>query len=205
MIWPWIIWIRVDALRIIAGVAKGRTLGTVAGATRPTSDRAREGLFSSLLSEFGDFLGLHVLDLFGGSGAIALEALSRGATLVHIVEKDAEAQKTIENNYELVNKNKPAGKFHLYAMSAQRFVTDPSKEKYHIVYIDPPYDFSDVEVEEILSKLHAGSFLKDDAVIAVERTAKRSNFSWPEGFSAVRERNYGQATIFYGNYTPENG
>lgn len=192
-------------MRIIAGVAKGRTLGTVAGATRPTSDRAREGLFSSLLSEFGDFLGLHVLDLFGGSGAIALEALSRGATLVHIVEKDTEAQKTIENNYELVNKNKPAGKFHLYSMSAQRFVTDAPKENYHIVYIDPPFDFSDAEVEEILSKLHAGTFLKDDAVIAVERTAKRSNFSWPEGFSAVRERNYGQATIFYGNYTPENG
>ena len=192
-------------MRIIAGVAKGRTLGTVAGATRPTSDRAREGLFSSLLSEFGDFLGLHILDLFGGSGAIALEALSRGATLVHVVEKDSEAQKTIENNYELVNKNKPAGKFHLYAMSAQRFVNDPPKEKYHIVYVDPPYDFSDAEIEEILSKLHAGSFLKDDAVIAVERTAKRSNFSWPEGFSAVRERNYGQATIFYGNYTPENG
>jgi 16S rRNA (guanine966-N2)-methyltransferase len=50
--------------------------------------------------------------------------------------------------------------------------------------------------------LHAGGFLKDDALIAVERTAKRSNFSWPAGFSAVRERNYGQATIFYGNYTP---
>lgn len=192
-------------MRIIAGVAKGRTLGTVAGATRPTSDRAREGLFSSLLSEFGDFLGLHVLDLFGGSGAIALEALSRGATLVHIVEKDPDAQKTIENNYELVNKNKPAGKFHLYSMSAQRFVGDAPKEKYHIVYVDPPFDFSDIEVGEILSKLHSGSFLKDDAVIAVERTAKRSNFSWPAGFSAVRERNYGQATIFYGNYTPENG
>ena len=192
-------------MRIIAGVAKGRTLGTVAGATRPTSDRAREGLFSSLLSEFGDFLGLHVLDLFGGSGAIALEALSRGATLVHIVEKDPEAQKTIENNYELVNKNKPAGKFHLYSMSAQRFVSDAPKEKYHIVYIDPPFDFLDVEIQEILSKLNAGSFLKDDAVIAVERTAKRSNFLWPEGYSALRERNYGQATIFYGNYTPKNG
>lgn len=177
----------------------------MAGATRPTSDRAREGLFSSLLSEFGDFLGLHVLDLFGGSGAIALEALSRGATLVHIVEKDPEAQKTIENNYELVNKNKPAGKFHLYSMSAQRFVSDPPKEKYHIVYVDPPYDFSNTEVEDVLTKLRAGAFLKDDAVIAVERTAKRSGFSWPEGFSAVRERNYGQATIFYGNYTPENG
>ena len=192
-------------MRIIAGVAKGRTLGTVAGATRPTSDRAREGLFSSLLSEFGDFLGLHVLDLFGGSGAIALEALSRGASLVHIVEKDNDAQKTIENNFELVNKNKPAGKFHLYSMSAQRFVSDPPKERYHIVYIDPPYEFLDSEVEDILSKLHEGGFLKDDALIAVERTAKRSNFSWPTGFTAVRERNYGQATIFYGNYTPKNG
>ena len=192
-------------MRIIAGVAKGRTLGTVAGATRPTSDRAREGLFSSLLSEFGDFLGLHVLDLFGGSGAIGLEALSRGASLVHIVEKDVDAQKTIENNFELVNKNKPVGKFHLYSMSAQRFVSDPPKEKYHIIYVDPPFDFSDAEVEEILTKLNVGGFLKDDALIAVERTSKRSNFSWPQGFSAVRERNYGQATIFYGNYTPENG
>ncbi len=192
-------------MRIIAGVAKGRTLGSVAGATRPTSDRAREAIFSSLLSEFGDFLGLHFLDLFGGSGAIALEALSRGASLVHVVEKDDEAQKTIENNFELVNKNMPVGKFHLYSMSVQRFVADPPKEKYHIAYIDPPYEFLDSEVEDILNKLHLGGFLKDDALIAVERTAKRSNFSWPAGFSAVRERNYGQATIFYGNYTPKNG
>ncbi len=192
-------------MRIIAGVAKGRTLGSVAGATRPTSDRAREAIFSSLLSEFGDFLGLHFLDLFGGSGAIALEALSRGASLVHVVEKDDEAQKTIENNFELVNKNMPVGKFHLYSMSVQRFVADPPKEKYHIAYIDPPYEFLDSEVEDILYKLHLGGFLKDDALIAVERTAKRSNFSWPAGFSAVRERNYGQATIFYGNYTPKNG
>jgi 16S rRNA (guanine966-N2)-methyltransferase len=192
-------------LRIIAGVAKGRTLGTVAGATRPTSDRAREGLFSSLLSEFGDFLGLNVLDLFGGSGAIGLEALSRGASLVHTVERDVDAQKTIENNFELVNKNKPVGKFQLYSMSAQHFVSDLPKKKYHIVYVDPPFDFSDSEVEEILGKLNVGGFLKDDALIAVERTSKRSNFTWPQGYSAARERNYGQATIFYGNYTPENG
>ena len=192
-------------MRIIAGVAKGRTLGNVAGATRPTSDRAREAIFSSLLSEFGDFLGLHILDLFGGSGAIGLEALSRGATLVHVVEKDSEAQATIERNYELVNKNKPTGKFHLYSMSVQRFVSDPPKDNYHIVYIDPPYDFVETEIQEILIKLDKGAFLKADALIAVERTAKRSQFSWPSGFTAMRERNYGQAAIFYGNYTPENG
>lgn len=189
-------------MRIIAGVAKGRTLGTVAGATRPTSDRAREGLFSSLTSEFGDFLGLNVLDLFAGSGAIGLEALSRGASIVHAVERDADAQKTIENNYELVKKNLPVGKFHLYSMSAQRFVSDAPKEKYHIIYIDPPFDFTDTEVEEIVSKLRSGEFLKDDALIAVERTAKGSKFRWPDGLLAARERKYGAVTIFYGNNTP---
>lgn len=189
-------------MRIIAGVSKGRTLGSVAGATRPTSDRAREGLFSSLTSEFGDFLGLNFLDLFGGSGAIGLEALSRGASIVHVVERDANAQKTIENNFELVKKNQPVGNFHLYSMSAQRFVADPPKEKYHIVYIDPPFDFTNMEIEEVLEKLLRGDFLKDDALIAVERTAKGSNFSWPQGFSPARERNYGAASIFYGNYTP---
>jgi 16S rRNA (guanine966-N2)-methyltransferase len=189
-------------LRIIAGVAKGRTLGSVAGATRPTSDRAREGLFSSLTSEFGDFLGLHVLDLFGGSGAIGLEALSRGASLVHVIERDADAQKTIVNNYEIVKKSQPVGIFHLFAISAQRFVSDTVKDQYHLVYIDPPFDFSDTEVQDLVSKLHLNGALKDDAFIAIERTSKASKFSWPEGFSAARERNYGAATIYYGNYTP---
>ena len=189
-------------MRIIAGVAKGRTLGSVAGSTRPTSDRAREALFSSLTSEFGDFLGLHVLDLFGGSGAIALEALSRGASIVHVIERDTEAQKTIQNNYELVRKNQPAGDFHLYAMSAQRFVTESAKEKYHFVYIDPPFDFTDSEVEDLLGKLHTEAFLTIDAMVAVERTTRGSKFSWPDGFAPLRQRKYGAATIYYGNYAP---
>lgn len=192
-------------MRIIAGVAKGRTLGSVAGATRPTSDRAREGLFSSLTSEFGSFLGLHVLDLFSGSGAIGLEALSRGASIVHVVERDSNAQKTIETNFELVNKNQPVGEFHLYEMPVQRFVTDSAKESYHIVYIDPPFDFTDTGVEEILRRLYMGGFLRDAALIAVERTARGSKFSWPEGFSPARERNYGAVSISYGYFMPENG
>lgn len=189
-------------MRIIAGVARGRTLGAVAGATRPTSDRAREGLFSSLTSEFGSFEGLRVLDLFGGSGAIALEALSRGASLVHVVEKDDEAQRTIEANYELVKKSNPVGNLHLYGMSAERFLKDLPKAKYHLVYIDPPYDFSNQAVEDILSALHDGEFLNSDAFIAVERTARSAQFIWPDAFKAARERNYGQATIYYANYLP---
>ncbi len=190
-------------MRIIAGVAKGRALGSVIGATRPTSDRAREGLFSSLTSEFGDFHGLHVLDLFAGSGAIGLEALSRGATLVHAVEQDWQAQETIALNSELVSKSSPSGKFQSYATSAQKFLSDPPHDTYHLVYIDPPYDFPDAELEGLLAKLHAGSFLKSDAFIAVERRRKGSQFTWPAPYETVRERRYGLATIYYANYKPD--
>ena len=102
-------------MRIIAGVAKGRNLASVAGAVRPTSDRAREALFSSLTSEFGEFENLNFLDLFAGSAAVGLEALSRGASIVHAVEKDESATKTIKTNQELIEKAKPEGKFKLFA------------------------------------------------------------------------------------------
>ena len=189
-------------MRIIAGVGKGRILGAVAGATRPTSDRAREGLFSSLVSEFGTFEGLHILDLFGGSGAIGLEALSRGAASVHIVENDDGAQRTIENNFEIIKRSEPKGKFHLYGMSAERFLRDAPKDRYHLVYIDPPYDFSNQDVEDILSALHDYEFLNEDAFIAVERTTRGAPFIWPDAFIPARERKYGQATIYYASYLP---
>lgn len=189
-------------MRIIAGVAKGRNLGTVAQATRPTSDRAREGLFSSLSSEFGTFEGLRVLDLFAGSGAIGLESLSRGATLVHVVEKDEQAIKTIEANHELVKKSNPAGKLQIFGMSVERFLNDQPRERYHLVYIDPPYEFSNQGVEDILSKLHDNNFLSSDAFIAVERNSRLDQFIWPDAFIPARERNYGQASIYYGNFQP---
>lgn len=191
-------------MRIIAGVAKGRTLSTVAGATRPTSDRAREGLFSSLLSEFGDFTALHVLDLFAGSGAIGLEALSRGAGLVHAVEKNDGACKTISKNADLVQKAKTPGEFHLYSMSVMRFLETPALSRYDIVYLDPPYDFSDVELYKSLVQLRSGDFLKQDAIIAVERASKSGAMKWPSGYESIRERNYGQAVIYYGSLA-QNG
>lgn len=189
-------------MRIIAGVAKGCTLGSVASATRPTSDRAREALFSSLTSEFGEFSGVNFLDLFGGSGAIGFEALSRGATIVHIVERDLEAIRTIEKNFELVKKCSPIGKFQQFSMSAERFLSSAPKEKYHIVYIDPPYEMDNSEVETVITKLHNAQFLRDGAMIALERLARGSEFNWPEAFIAARERKYGAARIYYGNYAP---
>ena len=189
-------------MRIIAGLAKGRTLATVVGATRPTSDRAREGLFSSLLSEFGDFTALNVLDLFAGSGAIGLEALSRGAGLVHAVEKSEAACKTITKNAALVSSAKThsniLGEFHLFAMSAEKFLAIPAPAKYDIVYIDPPYDFPDVDLYKCLVQLRAGEFLNVDAVIGVERANRTGFIKWPSGYESIRERNYGQAVIYYG-------
>ena len=192
------------AMRIIAGVAKGRSLSSVAGATRPTSDRAREAIFSTLTSEFGDFLGLHVLDLFSGSGAMGLEALSRGASLVHCVEKDDAAAKTISTNNALVQKAQPVGVFHLFHISAQKFVDAPAQNQYHFVYIDPPYDFADAELVQVLEKLLENNFYKDGAVIAVERASKSPQPVWPLGYEPSRTKVYGQASIYYANYA-KNG
>jgi 16S rRNA (guanine966-N2)-methyltransferase len=192
------------AMRIIAGVAKGRSLSSVAGATRPTSDRAREAIFSTLTSEFGDFLGLQILDLFSGSGAMGLEALSRGASLVHCVEKDEAAAKTISTNNSLVQKAQPVGAFHLFHISAQKFVDTPAQNQYHFVYIDPPYDFADSELVQVLEKLLENNFYKDGAVIAVERASKSPQPVWPVGYEPSRTKVYGQASIYYANYA-KNG
>jgi 16S rRNA (guanine966-N2)-methyltransferase len=191
-------------MRIIAGRAKGRNIDAVASATRPTSDRAREALFSTLASEFGDFDGLHVLDLYAGTGAIALEALSRGASVVHAVEKDEPAAQAIEKNYENIKSAQCPGMFHLYTMGVNRFLQDKAQLQYHFVYVDPPYDLDDLDVIETLIQLVSGDFLHPQALIAVERNSRVREISWPHGLEQVREKNYGQATIFYGSPTPED-
>lgn len=191
-------------MRIIAGLAKGRVLSSVAGATRPTSDRAREGLFSSLLSEYGDFFGLNFLDLFAGSGAIGLEALSRGATIVHAVEKDELAMRTIRTNCELVAKSGALGNFHAYAMPVQKFLEGIAPQRYDIVYIDPPYDFSDTELNKYLRLLCDGEFLKSGAVVAIERGNRSEEVEWPATLEPLRQRKYGQAVINYAKLA-ENG
>jgi len=184
-------------MRIIAGVARGRVLSPVAGATRPTSDRAREGVFSSLLSEFGDFFDLNFLDLFAGSGAMGLEALSRGATLVHAVEKDERACKSITANAELVAKNKPAGTFHLYPMPVYKFLEGTPPATYDIVYADPPYDVTDTELHKDLVNLRVDGFLNEGSIVAVERAQKSGALEWPKGYQPLRSRKYGQALIYY--------
>ena len=185
-------------MRIIAGAAKGRPISAVASATRPTSDRAREALFSTLASEFGDFDGLRVLDLYAGTGAIALEALSRGAAIVHAVEKDEAASKAIADNFDSIKSAQFAGTFHLYSMGAHRFLGDKAQYQYHFIYIDPPYDVDDIDIVETLVQLRENGFLHPDALIAVERNSRTREISWPDGYEEIRVKDYGQARIFYG-------
>lgn len=195
-------------MRIIAGAAKGRNISSVASATRPTSDRAREALFSSLASEFGEFAGLNILDLYAGTGAIALEALSRGAAMVSAVERDERAQKAISQNYEGIKSAQCPGKFNLYAMAVHRFLQDKSLTRYHFIYIDPPYDISDIDIVETLIQLRDGGYVHPDGLIAIERNSRVKEISWPVGFEQLREKTYGQARIFYGicaHFEPENG
>ena len=192
-------------MSIIAGRAKGRSIDAVASATRPTSDRAREALFSTLTSAFGEFDGLHVLDLYAGTGAIALEALSRGASLVHAVERDESAAKAIESNYENLKSAQCPGIFHLYTMGVHRFLQDKAQVQYHFIYIDPPYDVDDIDVTETLIQLVSGGFLHSQALIAIERNSRVRELLWPDGLERVREKNYGQATIFYGSPTLNDG
>jgi 16S rRNA (guanine966-N2)-methyltransferase len=184
-------------MRIIAGVAKGRNLSTVAGATRPTSDRAREALFSTLHSEFGEFENLKFLDLFAGSAAVGLEALSRGAELVHAVEKDESAIKTIRANQEIIEKSKPLGKFQLYSNSVQKFLSSPSHQ-YDIIFMDPPYDFSNQAVHDLIDLVMKNNFIRKGGVFVIERATKGSFINWPEPLKELRTKEYGVATLYYG-------
>lgn len=187
-------------MRIIAGVAKGRNLVQVANATRPTSDRAREALFSSIQSEFGDFSNLTFIDLYAGSGAIGLEALSRGFSQVVAVEKDESAIKTIKENYDLVKRANPNGKFSLIATSVKKYLNTPATSKFDVVFMDPPYETENVEVEDVIKQLQNNQFLKSGALIIIERPSKGSEITWPHPLKSSRMREYGTAVFYFATY-----
>ncbi|MFJ3928412.1 16S rRNA (guanine(966)-N(2))-methyltransferase RsmD [Streptomyces sp. NPDC090022] len=181
--------------RVIAGTAGGRRLAVPPGTgTRPTSDRAREGLFSTWESLHG-LDGARVLDLYGGSGAVGLEALSRGAAHTLLVEADAKAARAIRENIKALGL--PGAEFR--AGKAEQIVAAAaSGEPYDIVFLDPPYVVSHDDLREILLTLRSNGWLTDDALVTVERSTRSGAFPWPEGFEPLRSRKYGEGTLWYG-------
>ncbi|NML53309.1 16S rRNA (guanine(966)-N(2))-methyltransferase RsmD [Streptomyces sp. R302] len=181
--------------RVIAGTAGGRRLAVPPGTgTRPTSDRAREGLFSTWEALHG-IEGSRVADLYAGSGAVGLEALSRGAVHALLVEADARAARTVRENVAslgLPGAEARTGK-------AEQIVTGPAPaEPYDLVFLDPPYAVADEELREILLTLRSGGWLSEDAVVTVERSTRGGSFGWPDGFEPLRSRRYGEGTFWYG-------
>jgi 16S rRNA (guanine966-N2)-methyltransferase len=184
-------------MRIIAGLAKGRNLISPSGATRPTSDRAREALFSTLESEFGSIHDLTFLDLYCGSGAVGAEALSRGAAVVYAVDNDEKATSVTRQNFALLENISGIGTTSVITSSVGKFLDKTSELKFDVVFLDPPYDLPNNEIEKTLSSLVKNGFLKSSAVIAIERDSKSKRLNWPLGLKELKERKYGAATIFY--------
>ncbi|MFC9814684.1 16S rRNA (guanine(966)-N(2))-methyltransferase RsmD [Streptomyces virginiae] len=181
--------------RVIAGSAGGRRLAVPPGTgTRPTSDRMREGLFSTWESLHG-VEGARVLDLYGGSGAVGLEALSRGAAHALLVESDAKAAKAIRDNIRTLGL--PGAEFR--AGKAEQIVAARAAgDPYDVVFLDPPYAVDSADLREILLTLRSNGWITDDALVTVERSTRSGAFPWPEGFEPLRSRKYGEGTLWYG-------
>jgi 16S rRNA (guanine966-N2)-methyltransferase len=182
--------------RVIAGRAGGRRLAVPPGTgTRPTSDRAREGLFSTWEALLGTLDGIRIADLYAGSGAVGLEALSRGAVHALLVEADGRAVRTIRDNVaalKLPGAEVRTGK-------AEQIVTGPAPaDPYDVIFLDPPYAVTDDDLREILLTLRRGGWLAEDCLVTVERSTRGGEFGWPEGFEALRARRYGEGTLWYG-------
>jgi len=181
--------------RVIAGEAGGRRLAVPGGmSTRPTSDRAREGLFASVASELGSLAGRRVLDLYAGSGAVGLEALSRGAGHVLLVESDARATAVIKANIATIGM--PGAQ--VRGEKVERLLArPPDLGPFDFVFADPPYAVAEGEVTRVLALLAHG-WLAPDALVVVERATRSGEIAWPHGLQLAKSRRYGEATFWYG-------
>ena len=174
-------------MRIIAGEWRGRPLLAPPGrATRPTSDRAREGLFSMLQSRLGTFEGLQVADLFAGTGALGLEALSRGAAFCTFVEKDREAVDILKRNLERL---RAVDRADVRAQPAEQGAAP--RRPCDLVLMDPPYGSG--LAQAALERVADAAWLADGAWISVE-TADET-LTVPKMLELDTERRFGKAAI----------
>ena len=179
--------------RIIGGTAGGRRIDVPRGtSTRPSSDRVREALFSAIESWCGSLQGLRFLDLYAGSGAVGLEAWSRGAGIVTLVEQDRRTASMITANARTLGF--PRAQVLVGTVAAT--LTRPPSAPYDIVFLDPPYPTLDDEVDTDLARLTA-EWVVPGGMVVVERSSRSRGPRWPEGFTDPRQRRYGETTLWY--------
>ncbi|QRG06489.1 16S rRNA (guanine(966)-N(2))-methyltransferase RsmD [Xanthobacter dioxanivorans] len=179
-------------MRIVGGSLKGRTLkGPSSSATRPTSDRLRESLFNVLAHAYGDPCdGARVLDLFAGTGALGIEALSRGARFAVFVEDAAEARGLIRDNMEAL---RLTGVARIFRRDATRLGEMGPGEPHGLAFCDPPYGKG--LAEQAVASALAGGWLTPDALLVVEE--RTGAFAVPEGFRELERRAYDESELTF--------
>ena len=184
--------------RIIGGDAGGRRIKAPPGErTRPTSDRVREALFSAIDSAIGSLQGLRFLDVYAGSGAVGLEARSRGAGVVTLVEQDRRAAAVITQNVRSL----AFSQVDVVVSDALRALGHPPRAPYDVVFLDPPYAVPVSDVVAALQALLDQHWLSVGALVVVERSSRGPELTWPEGYAADRTRRYGETVLCYGHAT----
>jgi 16S rRNA (guanine966-N2)-methyltransferase len=182
-------------MRIVAGTYRGRALKAPVGeTTRPTTDRVREAVFSAIAAIAGSDLGGGVvLDAFAGSGALGLEALSRGCSHVVFVEQDRAALTAIRANIGALRAEADCTVMSgdVFDLAERKTLAHPP---YSLLMLDPPYRLDAVQVASLVATLVENGQLDDGAVVVWEHAADTS-IEWPEGFSATKSKRYGSTEV----------
>ncbi len=179
-------------MRIIAGAAGGRPVTAPPAGTRPTTDRVRESVFA-MLEARRDLDGVRVLDLYAGSGALALEAISRGAGHATLVDSDARAVAVIRANARSVGVG--PGVVTVVRRTVDAFLQAPPTDRFDLVFCDPPYDLPADVVDDHAARLAANGWLAPRATVVVERSTRSPATTWPDGLDADGDRRYGDTRV----------
>ena len=173
-------------MRIVGGRLRSRPLaGPKSAAIRPTTDRLREALFNILAHSYDDpVTGARVLDLFAGTGALGIEAISRGAAYALFVDDGVEARALLRDNTEALGLG---GVTRIFRRDATKLGPAHPLEPFSLVFLDPPYGKG--LAERALNSAREGNWLKPDALIVVEEAAEAA-FKAPEGFAELERRQY---------------
>ena len=183
-------------MRIVGGRLRGRALAApTSQAIRPTADRLREALFNILVHAYGDpITGARVLDLFAGTGALGLEALSRGAAFALFVDDAAEARALLRENIAALGL---AGVTRVFRRDAAKLGAAHPLAPFSLAFLDPPYGQG--LAEQALSGAQAGGWLANDALVVVEEAAK-AGFAAPAGFDELERRDYDDSALIVLRY-----
>jgi 16S rRNA (guanine966-N2)-methyltransferase len=184
--------------RIIAGSAGGRRIRTPPGdRTRPTSDRVREALFSALESELDTLVGARLADVYAGSGAVGLEACSRGADHVTFIERAAAVSALIRTNARELGFSSVTV---VCAAAGTATARPPAGPPHDVAFLDPPYSTVAEELGGVLTNMRTSGWLVQGAIVVIERAHRTGEWGWPAEFVPLRSKRYGDTVLWYGRF-----